>query len=700
MSFQLDTSSFGFDIKKAHAQVLNGSPDCSWAVFGYAKGQGNTLKVIATGNDDYEFLDEFDENAVLFGFLRVKDTNTGLHKFVLVSWCGEAAPSSRKGLFPIHSSSVTRLLNGYHIQITGRESSDLNLDDIVHRVADASGSKYSSNTSLSPTPSAASKPVNVPSSAPAPASSRSQASSPGSLSATMPPQKPTPEDYRWNDTYTQRPSRQSSLRIPVNASWPTAPTSAAQQDPEKEGHTDLSAAAPVHPISLPKPDASHTVPSRPISSQPMPSSSTATPAKEESNPSISETFAESTKSPASELEQLHASGNVNLSARRAMFERFQQDNKPSTGPQTKSQPTKLRHNFESAAASKAQNPDFKHGPKVDAFANNKNDEPKEPTTNPPSVASLRSRFASQNSNNESNSTATTDVQSSKNVPSVGNPPSAPESMPVPANAAPMMQAPSAPTMPPRPESTKKVQSHPGASYAPSPPPPQRQQEVQTQDLPPAPPVPPVPEQTATPSAEANLQTSSPTPPAMPAKSDEEAETDTTIPPLPPVVETPPPQPPLPPTPEIKTRENEDGLSIAPESSSKTPALVIYDYSPEEENELELTEGEKIQILDFVDEGWWFGENSNGKQGLFPSNYVELLQEEKIAPAQAPESNVEDGSGQTSVKAIYDYQAQEDNELSFYENDFITNVDQIDPNWWEGECHGRRGLFPSNYVEEI
>ena len=26
--------------------------------------------------------------------------------------------------------------------------------------------------------------------------------------------------------------------------------------------------------------------------------------------------------------------------------------------------------------------------------------------------------------------------------------------------------------------------------------------------------------------------------------------------------------------------------------------------------------------------------------------------------------------------------------------------QVDDGWWIGDCNGRRGLFPANYVEEI
>ncbi|CAL9682861.1 unnamed protein product [Knipowitschia caucasica] len=51
-----------------------------------------------------------------------------------------------------------------------------------------------------------------------------------------------------------------------------------------------------------------------------------------------------------------------------------------------------------------------------------------------------------------------------------------------------------------------------------------------------------------------------------------------------------------------------------------------------------------------------------------------------------------------AKAIYDYQGEADDEISFNPDDIITNVEQVDEGWWKGLCHGRVGLFPAAYVE--
>ncbi|CAG7821941.1 unnamed protein product [Allacma fusca] len=52
-----------------------------------------------------------------------------------------------------------------------------------------------------------------------------------------------------------------------------------------------------------------------------------------------------------------------------------------------------------------------------------------------------------------------------------------------------------------------------------------------------------------------------------------------------------------------------------------------------------------------------------------------------------------------ARALYDYQAADDSEITFDPGEIITNIEKIDEGWWEGlGPHGIYGLFPANYVE--
>lgn len=78
-----------------------------------------------------------------------------------------------------------------------------------------------------------------------------------------------------------------------------------------------------------------------------------------------------------------------------------------------------------------------------------------------------------------------------------------------------------------------------------------------------------------------------------------------IPPPPAAVPPPPPASAVPP----------------PPSSSKTYFVeALYDIDAEAEDELTFKAGDSIEVLETSDDGWWKG-RINGKEGLFPVNYV-------------------------------------------------------------------------------
>lgn len=130
---------------------------------------------------------------------------------------------------------------------------------------------------------------------------------------------------------------------------------------------------------------------------------------------------------------------------------------------------------------------------------------------------------------------------------------------------------------------------------------------------------------------------------------------------------------------------------------------LWDYVEEENGDLSFKAGDIVMVTDKSDiDGWWEGEYG-GRRGFFPSNYVE-----KALDLLPPHSNVVEAAPRPVVpaqfnwngqkaRALYGYEKQNDDELSLVEGDIIHIVDKPDPDWWEGECAGFHGFFPSNHV---
>ncbi|CAG05454.1 unnamed protein product, partial [Tetraodon nigroviridis] len=86
-------------------------------------------------------------------------------------------------------------------------------------------------------------------------------------------------------------------------------------------------------------------------------------------------------------------------------------------------------------------------------------------------------------------------------------------------------------------------------------------------------------------------------------------------------------------------------SVAPETMKTDPdskakgreqCKVLFPYEAQNEDELSIKEGDIINIItkDCADAGWWMGE-TGGRQGVFPDNFVKLLELEKERPKKPP-----------------------------------------------------------------
>uniref|UniRef100_A0A672P071 Drebrin-like protein B n=1 Tax=Sinocyclocheilus grahami TaxID=75366 RepID=A0A672P071_SINGR len=86
-------------------------------------------------------------------------------------------------------------------------------------------------------------------------------------------------------------------------------------------------------------------------------------------------------------------------------------------------------------------------------------------------------------------------------------------------------------------------------------------------------------------------------------------------------------------------------------------------------------------------------------------YEAVVEQDTIyeEPAQEEEQNTYETTDDRGVcaRALYDYQAADDTEISFDPDDIITGIEMIDEGWWRGyNPGGHFGMFPANYVELI
>ncbi|XP_058979955.1 cytoplasmic protein NCK1 [Musca domestica] len=128
------------------------------------------------------------------------------------------------------------------------------------------------------------------------------------------------------------------------------------------------------------------------------------------------------------------------------------------------------------------------------------------------------------------------------------------------------------------------------------------------------------------------------------------------------------------------------------------AIVKYNYQAQQPDELSLTKGTRILILEKSNDGWWRGQSGNAV-GWFPSNYTtEDCDNDGEIHTYAMAENVLD-----IVVALYSFNSNNDQELSFEKGDRLEIVDRpaSDPDWYKARNNqGQVGLVPRNYLQEL
>uniref|UniRef100_A0A8C6V4P2 SH3 domain containing 19 n=1 Tax=Neogobius melanostomus TaxID=47308 RepID=A0A8C6V4P2_9GOBI len=162
----------------------------------------------------------------------------------------------------------------------------------------------------------------------------------------------------------------------------------------------------------------------------------------------------------------------------------------------------------------------------------------------------------------------------------------------------------------------------------------------------------------------------------------------------------------------------------PDRTGTTPSVNVsgprcvakFDFESEQSDELSFSEGDVIQLKAYVGQDWARGQ-LGAFSGIFPLNFVEIIQDLPPAPSQkqqqtplrkialpgmsksartkvAPPAQ----SGAEWVVALYDFSGNSEQDLSFEKGDRILITKHIDQEWSSGRLDGREGIFPRTFVQ--
>merc|ERR1719361_665164 len=138
-------------------------------------------------------------------------------------------------------------------------------------------------------------------------------------------------------------------------------------------------------------------------------------------------------------------------------------------------------------------------------------------------------------------------------------------------------------------------------------------------------------------------------------------------------------------------ETQSGLENFPK------ARALYDYEAEVHGDLTLRAGDIIAITDREDtNGWWTGQ-IGGRSGLFPSTYVEVIDEGPM-----PELHQREPEEGDVLEARFDYGDGGAEELKFEIGDRILLQAKDESGWWLGKLlkNGVVGWFAPDLVAPL
>uniref|UniRef100_UPI00358EA2C1 F-BAR and double SH3 domains protein 2 isoform X2 n=1 Tax=Myxine glutinosa TaxID=7769 RepID=UPI00358EA2C1 len=181
---------------------------------------------------------------------------------------------------------------------------------------------------------------------------------------------------------------------------------------------------------------------------------------------------------------------------------------------------------------------------------------------------------------------------------------------------------------------------------------------------------------------------------------------------------------------LDTFDDFDGRAFDDSSSSPTSTWrhypqkckVFYEYRANQPDELTIDKDDILEVIEDGDmEDWVKARDAAGNVGYVPEKYLQFPEPggltmspsadglshsscNSIEPEIALPSPPAEDFGVCLARALYDYNGQTNEELSFSEGAVLRILQKgtggVDDGFWHGEFNGRVGVFPSIMVEEL
>lgn len=144
---------------------------------------------------------------------------------------------------------------------------------------------------------------------------------------------------------------------------------------------------------------------------------------------------------------------------------------------------------------------------------------------------------------------------------------------------------------------------------------------------------------------------------------------------------------------------EDSQGSQPEKTKISTVefgTALYEFTGSASDELSFTKGDKIEIIEVISDDWLRG-RMGSREGMFPRTFVQLSKESVGDKPQLAQKNAK---VTPKAKALFDFDGEFDDELSFKVDDIIILLERVNEEWLKGEVNNRVGRFPATFVEVL